>query len=1614
MSFCRITGKSRGLPKPNYFPLLQPISPADAKRFCKITGKAYGLPSHHYIPVILKAYSKKRSQGKNGISKNYGRRKHMLLADFRYVFPVFDETNEKQRNFKESMHAAQVDPAIGEDRFVYRVGERKLNLVFPAQLEAAVRSGDVRDVLVGADSDTLLLKMRQGRNVTLELHDFDVVQNQLFDGEGPRHEVVVEQEKEERDRKRRQNERGLGKVGTLSQMANIFEKKERLQEEQQAVQEVSLEKIKKRRKLDGPRKVQQQNAVDFESAEDVAAMLSECSTFLASGEWRDLVKPLIESLDWNAYEKEAQADNIRPWTEGLPSGCKVKPSMLDAIQIKFDANILSGTSGFDAIPCIGNLSLNAYRITDELIHTIHNLDKQCLTSTHGIHTLNPTYIPSSSDLLNILLHFKNGNPDTIDSKTGLSILLDSGKQVFIPGQAVQTASGRQFIPGQTRESATGATFVPGLTITDEQGQLTFVPGVVHAPTSPGGASTFEAGHIVQSQFQSGQSRITSRGDVQFICGQTVTTKDGLRFVPGQVDPQNGLFIPGQTVMVNENELKFVPGHTINTSSGVRFVAGMNQFDKETGWSFVPGQIVDSAFVAGISVIRPEGSKFVPGQYVGETFVPGITKEGNFVPGLNVETKVGAKFIEGQIIESVHGPIFMPGQSDSGVFAVAKTVDEMRIHQPITNELVLDSRDMTIAKPSLSVFGHMVQTDQCIEFYPDNIQLDRLPAGKVIPGKLIKQDANTKFVPGIVDTEGFIPGQVVWTEKGEQFVPGQVIETEEGLKFVPGQVIETKAGSKFVPGQTVQTPDGARFVPGQIVQTKLGPTFIPGQVIHTDEEGERFVPGQVVDTEDGPRFVPGRVVETGDKVTFIPGQIVQTEQGPRFVAPDLSDIEGEQHFSVQSFLINPEELSLLKPSHTWTPLQTDDDGSSRGELSIDSHMLRQLSEAGMKIGRQIEASAVDIVLQSTRERKIVEAVAFKLGLTEHAVQTLHSALNEFKLLIGANSGGKTNRTGIAATQKSATTTNCLTNNNHEPSSHQQTQLVDVFVNALLAVITTKTPMARNNTLGCDASAALYELISDALTMKWAQGSSSVFVDGGGDANNNQTDGKSVAELLNNMTKDAFNALMQQVHQQVDRELQTRERKEMFSFLKATLSDRQLPDAKRLENICGLLCDKTETAQIIGHLVDSDSKILRKILDGLQVDVLSPLDATASIADFLEQSIIQAVQATADEDMQNVFNRNHPDELKILLTNAVALSKALGDSQLTEVLARAVSNPKNRLQVLQQTAAKELIQRTLVMHKLAAGRPNLQQSLANMVTDPYASRKDSAIRDLLRQSGVVTIAKANDTLTNSNDVPLSVICSENQLAVEDFLLRSHTSRRGAFVIVKDGYQAVVPRESSRDVLTGKCAYTVLDETGIRHFEPLHVFSALKLAVAHRFSIYSCEMANDEEATTNTFAVEAVNRTQPQQQCNNGAEHSSEIDQARGANSSNAPSNGFAHQPSNTNTIPDQQPFISAKVDHNVTPPNDTQTVTKTTTVNANDGDLRQVKEQRRRQHRDDDKTADGDEYCISTTSAANDDDDDDTTLSGGISTATTRILRSRRQLQSYLQRRRGDGKVSSTHI
>lgn len=303
-----------------------------------------------------------------------------------------------------------------------------------------------------------------------------------------------------------------------------------------------------------------------------------------------------------------------------------------------------------------------------------------------------------------------------------------------------------------------------------------------------------------------------------------------------------------------------------------------------------------------------------------------------------------------------------------------------------------------------------------------------------------------------------------------------------------------------------------------------------------------------------------------------------------------------------------------------------------------------------------------------------------------------------------------------------------------------------------------------------------------------------------------------------------------------------------------------ESELLENICVLLQNDmiNELHETVRHLVRHEPSVMHHIITELQKQTENFSDEHA-IADILRKCVVAAVQKLANDDIKQIVaepNATQSEEkLNLYLTDTIQLARALGftdcilnmsnimndssggssvsgsdtDSSMdSDIIAHQID------QIEANSKTFELLQRVIVMHKLAQNDPEREKALELLRCDPYSARSNLILRDLLRCSGICTIQMDDDgkKLIDSNDVPISLIYSQNQLAITDFFLRTRTKPRGAILICKDRFQAVVPRESSRDVLTGKCSYTVLDENGIRHFEPMHMLTALKLQNATMF--------------------------------------------------------------------------------------------------------------------------------------------------------------------------------------
>ncbi|XP_029346662.1 obscurin isoform X6 [Acyrthosiphon pisum] len=925
---------------------------------------------------------------------------------------------------------------------------------------------------------------------------------------------------------------------------------------------------------------------------------------------------------------------------------------------------------------------------------------------------------------------------------------------------VQTSEGPKFLPGQIIEDSGKSVFVVGQNIVTREGE-SFVPG----------------------------QTITIEGEKRFVPGQTVITPEGIGFVAGQVvnNGDESHFIPGQTVMTIHGP-QFIPGQFWNDGN-VEFTPGQSVLKNNGDWEFVPGVCVGSSFIPGLTVIEEDKKEFIPGRIVetnnDTTFIPGLTtldNNGNtkFVPGISIETENGIKFVSGNILSDNNGnKQFILGHitnSENGEinFTEAKSLQEVICSDEVQSGILTNDSFYPKGEKSDEVFGQMVQTAYGVEFYPgDQVGL---PAGKIVPGKLIRNNG-IRFVPGVVVDDKFIPGQIVVTDRGEQFVPGQVIETQTGPKFVPGQVVETETGTKFVPGQTIETKDGIKFVPGQIVETKAGPTFIPGQIIFTEEEGSRFVPGQVVDTIEGPRFVPGRVIETGDCVTFVPGQVVETTEGLKFIAPDLQDADdGGCEFSVQGFEVSPEELQVIQPSFPQTSYYT-----QNGKMALDSKMLEQLSFAGMSIGRQVPAELPEVDVSTLPSMEVAYDVAEKLELNnDNTIKLAHIINRLCKLDL------KNTYYGSPLVQ------NLI---NKLPQIKSNENVAEVIENILKT--TKSSPITALN--------EIYVVIFD--------------------------DGF-VTDLKNPNKVNILKGIMN------SSELESKYIAEAFSEILNDSEDSKLRSA-------------------FEHIAEENIELLKEVK--LKID-MQKVNSEKEAIEALQWAIVSVINKTSEITVNQMLKDNKSEQFNRLLSDAVGLAKALGLKEVVSVLMDVLDDRRSADILASDKITIEILRRLTVMRKLAERRPEFSETLSGMSANPIEARLDPKLRELVRESGVLLLPPETNVET-SFDVPAELFSPGNSLAMEDFMVKSR--KMGILLIIKNGLQAVVPREAARSVLTGQVPYTVLDERGIHRFEPMNVLDALKIRAysSGRYSMYNCAvqktLTEDEGTITRGSSISLDDR-------------------------------------------------------------------------------------------------------------------------------------------------------------
>jgi len=449
-SYCRITGHSRNLPKPNYFPILPPISPADAKRFCRITGKAQGgYDKILYIPVLDQLVTSSSPLVKCVITGHFSKSLFAQSGTDALVNSIkqVQVTKRSQSSLNASANSgAGESPSTPTTQYAYLLEKKKVLLLLPEGLEASITDGLLEDMHL-VEGSRLKVTMKDGVKIFHELTNVnleDINEEYVNIGSGLDDKTLKSYKKR---KSRAKSSRHRHRKGLLSLRKNIFEEKERKAEI--AVQK-SVEKIQP----------------DLSKVEEVQKKIQQ----------------QVETLK----KEEEEAEAVRQ-KRHASSKLGLSLNKLDTTNVQ---NVESNVYGYiitdenDTTEFIKAVEFNEkdFRKVRKLKRVVSGQFDPDLKFTPGQMSNSSTFIPGQVLTVENQELFIPGkiNEENRFIPGQVLVTAETKEEIFIPGQTVQLSEGdSKFVPGEVMETDSGEIrFVPGEIIEDEEDGIHFMPGEV--------------------------------------------------------------------------------------------------------------------------------------------------------------------------------------------------------------------------------------------------------------------------------------------------------------------------------------------------------------------------------------------------------------------------------------------------------------------------------------------------------------------------------------------------------------------------------------------------------------------------------------------------------------------------------------------------------------------------------------------------------------------------------------------------------------------------------------------------------------------------------------------------------------------------------------------------------------------------------------------------------------------------------------------------------------------------------------------------------------------------------------------------------------------------------
>jgi len=1438
---------------------------------------------------------------------------HIPRDDYKYVTPILrKDVIEKEylKSFEDLQKLLKrLKTTSGDENnekhFVYLLPSVLCGIIVPAEVEEAIRLGEIESLSISKNCDKAIFKIKGRPTMFIPLKESDIKKvegKNLYNGKGQNKETINRQKKVQADKKKKMfATRKIFEDLEKAADDELFNDQDRPKGKARIFGGISKEAKQYRQKL-----------ADFRE------MYTPEGNMAVYGDWKKSLKVNLDSMDWE------KIGNIKPVEiEGaLPKKAKLSPAddnqLSDRKRIK---NIYDpGMLGLEVVPAVEEVNITTCDIPKDLVDFIKRSKQQKSECSSSLKTMFkaedslrilPTldeFQKSVKKMESSIFTFSNVRAGFIcddgdgakfsedkscippGSKviSGVIVRLDEGS-VFIPGEEVKMDGENKFVPGQRMSSVNGE-FIPGASIRTKENEFKFLPGYGFNDETG-----FILGQFVENEcgtvnFTKGQVIHTSRGPL-FIEGQTVATADGLKFVAGltidtEIGPQficGGLvdmgeeskFVPGQMLGgTSKDPLVFIPGHMGEIMEKQVFVPGQTVTTPDDKKVFIHGQMVNTAdgpmyLYGDVMVNNKNQIQFLPGQLI---FSEEREKD-EFIPGIMGETPEGTEFIEGRFLKKGDDALFVPGKTTVFIDGVGNRFDKISDKKNVvlqkcpSNAMLVDCNTMSmIFKKYRASPGVLVKTKNGSKFYPDGKVPDDVEGAEIIEGRMEYNKDGPHFVPGkVMEINGvktFIPGKIVVDDSGEEvFVPGKMIETKSGPKFVPGQVIETQEGEKFIPGQVMDTPNGPKFVPGQMIETKSGCVFIPGQVIQTDN-GMKFVPGQIVETESGAVFVPGQVIDSPDGCKFVPGQVIDTPEGPRLLPPDIKG-DGDIEFCVQGFDINQEEMQLLLGSST-EPVNFSDILSGAGGSNVAGEALKALAmgfkpqkskdviaivgetEAEKDIDKIMEDEMLDCY-DSPSVRQIMKAVF--IAVFAEICDNIDEVMKMMDDYMCGNLGDNLEKT-LMSKMKLNPAIESLKNLFQEKNPNDP-QEFDIM-NLISGIISCSIPGALKEC--CDNGEDVEERKLKAVLLDCIEESiRNILQEEGVVPKGLIEDIKELIQLAKDLEFEGNQSFFSKVAAVSEGRCNS---KFMNTLLTNFKEKSGLPNFgfdmnELLNRLIQILAPRMHLQQGFHIMSMNTPDLVKDVLNTLKGDIRD-IEGYSAI-DILHHSICKVMNRYCQDEINDVMHMFDVDPtcltrdqgLAAMIEQAVGLATYMRQTDTAAALAQILADPEKLRAIKNDPIVLDVLRKLLCMRKLAEKDPEKRDKIAKLQRFGSGDRNDMLLKELWEMCEIMTqppvdgkagkklkksksmIKQSKSMIMSAKDIPMNAFLAIKTTAdkkdegwLQNFLSESVVDDipwecSKALIILKEGFQAIIPREASRSILLGEASYTLIDDNGIEFF-------------------------------------------------------------------------------------------------------------------------------------------------------------------------------------------------------